>query len=99
LLALPPLFLCSAPGYHPLVNFCLLVGRKHLENLARLKTLQALERHVLLALGQPFVFDHRIPTQLCFLTNLSNLGFLAIGKRQPSKIVYWASVTFGWSRR
>ena len=51
LLALPPLFLCSAPGYHPLVNFCLLVGRKHLENLARLKTLQALERHVLLALG------------------------------------------------
>ena len=34
LLALLCLLLCSVPGHYPLANFCLLVWRKHLENLA-----------------------------------------------------------------
>jgi len=34
LLALLCLLLCSVPGHYPLANFCLLVWREHLENLA-----------------------------------------------------------------
>ena len=34
LLALLRLLLCSVAGHYPLANFCLLVWREHLENLA-----------------------------------------------------------------
>jgi hypothetical protein len=37
------LLLCGTPGHHPLTDFCLLLRRQHLENLASLYTLQPLE--------------------------------------------------------